>query len=157
LHELDLTGKVDKGMQETQETQENDAEKRVRGTLELVGKVCDPFALPLSVAQLWNQLKKELDNLHLERLLDSSRAKILKALGIGSWPHLKEKATESGMALHDYVFVSLKENPIKNGEVLNVKVLEMLCTQSFVNLGNIRDIEEAYISVYGQGIGQQSA
>jgi len=98
-------------------------------------------------------LKKELDNLHLERLLDLTRAKILKALGIGSWQHLKEKATESGMAPHDYIFASLKDNPIKNGEILSMGAIEMLCTQSFINPGNIRDIEAAYISVYGRGLG----
>ena len=38
LHELDLTNEVDKGMQETQE---NEAEKRVLGNLDLVEKVRD--------------------------------------------------------------------------------------------------------------------
>jgi len=57
------------------------------------------------------------------------------------------------MASHDYIFASLKDNPIKNGESLSVGAIEMLCTQSFINPGNIRDIEAAYISVYGEGVG----
>lgn len=151
LHELNLSTEGDGGTQD----QENEVEKRVQGNLDLVEKVCDSFPEPLCVAQLWGQLKKELDNLHLERLLDLGRSKVLKALGIGSWQRLKEKATESGMALHDYIFASLKENP-KNDADLPMGAVELLCAKSFINLGNIRDLEEAYISVFGQGVGQQS-
>jgi len=60
------------------------------------------------------------------------------------------------MTLHDYIFASLKENP-KIDLKLPMGAIEMLCTRSFINPGNIRDLEEAYISVYGQGVGQQSA
>jgi hypothetical protein len=103
---------------------------------------------------LGDQLKRELDNLHLERLLDISRAKILKALGIESWQRLKEKATESGMALHDYIFASLEENPKKDEQLkLPMNSVELLCTHSFINTENIRDLEKAYISVYGPGQG----
>jgi len=91
-------------------------------------------------------LKKELDNLHLERLLDLSRAKILKKLGLGSWQLLKDKATESGAPLHNYIFASIKEE-------MPVGIIEVLCSQSFIDPKNIRDLEEA---VYGKG-GQQSA
>ena len=54
----------------------------------------------------------------------------------------RRKRPNGGMAPHDYIFASLKDNPIKNGEILSVGAIEMLCTQSFINPGNIRDIDK---------------
>ena len=57
---------------------------RVRGDLDLVEKVCYSISppLPLSVTQLWGSGERRIGQ--FGELLDLSRAKVLKALGIES-------------------------------------------------------------------------
>jgi hypothetical protein len=135
---------------------DTDLQARVRGNLDLVGKVCDSFSLFMRGSAL-DQLEKELNKLHRERSIDIIRAEILDILGIGSWQGVEAKATESGMALRDYLIASLKDlehSPLCK-LVSSMEVTTMLSAHcSYIDPGKFHDLAEAYVSVYGQGVGQ---
>jgi len=75
---------------------------------------------------------RDMNNLHLQVLLDLSKTKILELVGMQSWERLHDRASERGMSPQDFVH--------DYATLLSQDSLDFICTNDFITPGKYYEL-----------------